>query len=119
MNNAKVTLLGNLTKDPTMTKVGENNVCNFMIGVSTSQKDSEGNFKSNFYNIAVWGRQAEQMMNRLQKGSQVFVVGDLSADTYVSNADKKSYPDLKVVASDVRALARLKERPQQEETMDF
>ena len=48
-NNAKVSLLGNLTRDPTTTTVGENNVCNFVIGVSTNAKNEQGEYKSNFW----------------------------------------------------------------------
>lgn len=106
-NNAKVTILGNLTRDPATRTVGANNVVSFSVAVNTMSKKPDGNYDSNFYDVSVWGKQGEYLMQRIQKGTQVWVTGDLELASYT---DKEGNPrqTLRVNANDVRVLARAK-----------
>lgn len=107
-NNAKVTLLGNLVREPVMKDVNNSKVMQFTMGVSTTIKDDSGNTVSNFYDVAFWGKLAEYIYPRLQKGSQVLVMGDLMLTEYASK-DGSKRTSMKVTANDVRGIAKLKE----------
>ncbi len=110
-NNAKVSIIGNLTKDPEMRQVGSGNVVSLSVAVSTSRKNQDGSFKSDFYEVSVWGKQGDFLMQRLQKGSGVWITGDLTTDEYVGR-DQKTHLVLRIAATDVRGFARLKETGQ-------
>lgn len=81
----KVTLLGNLGKDPDnrFTPSGKQ-VASFSIATSSSWKDTSGELKTEteWHNCEVWGRLAEIAGQYLVKGSKVYVEGRLKTDKY-------------------------------------
>ena len=106
-NNVKVTLLGNLTRDPEMKDVNGSSVMTISVAVNTDVKNQDGTYKTDFYEVSVWGKQGENLMQRLQKGTGVWVNGDLTTNEYVGR-DGKNHIALRVRGTDVRGVARLK-----------
>lgn len=106
-NNAKVTLIGNLTRDPATRTVGTNMVTSFSVAVNTMSKKPDGTYDSNFYDVSVWGKQGEFLMQRIQKGTQVWVIGDLELSSYTDKEGNQRQA-LRVNANDVRVIARAK-----------
>lgn len=106
-NNAKISIVGNLTTDPVSRVVKERNVVSFTVAVNTSSKQPDGNYLSNFYSVSVWGKSGEYLMNRLCKGSQVWVNGDLTIAEYTKDGVTRTA--LRIDATDVRGLQRLVE----------
>lgn len=89
----KIMLIGNLGKDPvvrTFENTG-NKVANFSLAVSS--KDRDGNEKTEWFDIAVWGRQAEIAEKFLKKGKNIFVEGRIQSRMYKDNngVDRKVY----------------------------
>lgn len=115
-NNAKVVIIGNLTKDPTQTNYNGSTVVSFPVAVSTTKKDGD-KYLSDFYNVSVWGKTAEYVLPRLQKGTMVQVSGDLQLQTYTdrNNVERQS---LSLRAVDVLPLARQKDAPKRTENTD-
>jgi single-strand DNA-binding protein len=77
---ARVTLVGNLTRDPELRQTPSGtSVCQLGVAVNTSYKDSSGQWveKPNFFDIVVWGVQGENCARYLSKGRQVAVDGRL------------------------------------------
>lgn len=107
-NNAKITLIGNLTKDPQTRNVGERTVTSFTVAVNTLAKGDDGKYTSNFYDVSVWGKSGEYLKDKLQKGSQVWVNGDFLMDEYKAK-DGSVRQMLRVTGTDVRGLSRLKD----------
>ena len=107
MNNAKVFLDGNLTRDPEVRDVKGSPVTVFTVAVTTNVKNDDGTYKSDFYDVSVWGRLGEYIPQRLQKGSRVWVTGGLTTNEYVGR-DNEKHLGLRVTADDVRGIARLK-----------
>lgn len=105
--NAKVTILGNLTRDPQTRSVGDRTVTSFTVAVNTLSKKDDGSFESNFYDVSVWGKSGEYLMQKLQKSSMVLVTGDLAMVEYTAK-DNSTRQALRVTATDVRGVARLK-----------
>lgn len=106
-NNAKIGILGNLTRDPAVRQVKTNNVVSFSVAVNTMARKDDGTYESNFYDVSVWGKQGEYLMQHLQKGTQVWVTGDFEAGTY-NDKDGNLRVALRITANDVRVLARAK-----------
>ena len=97
----RITLIGNLTKDPeTRTTPNGNTVCAFTIAVNR-KKVSEP--QTDFFRINTWGKLGELCARFLGKGRKVAVVGELQARTY-DNKDGKTMLSLDVVADEVEFL---------------
>jgi len=81
----RVVLTGRLTADPELryTQTGRART-RFSIAVNRRYRDQEGNFQeeTTFVPIVVWGAQAENCANYLQKGRQVAVDGRLRIDSF-------------------------------------
>lgn len=104
--NAHVSLLGNLAKDPMLKQVGNRNVCNFTVAVTTGTKTEEGNSVANFYECSVWGRYGETMFSMLQKGTEVLVHGMLE-DVTIKN-ETGDFHQLRVDVDNVVPLRNLR-----------
>ncbi len=104
----KVILVGNLGKDPEVRYTsGGQAVASLRIATSRSWTDkASGQRKeeTEWHDVEVWGKQAEQCGEYLSKGRQVYVEGRLKTDKW---QDKQSGQDryrVKVVADTVRFL---------------
>ena len=97
----RITLIGNLTKDPeTRTTPNGNTVCTFTVAVNR-KKVSEP--QTDFFRVNAWGKLGELCARFLGKGRKVAVVGELQARTY-DNKDGKTMLSLNVVADEVEFL---------------
>ena len=76
----KVILLGNLTRDPELRHTPSGTaVCKLRVAVNTRQKDQSGQWvdKPNYFDVTVWGNQAESCSQFLSKGRPIGVDGRL------------------------------------------
>ena len=81
----KVILIGNLTRDPELKAIASGNkVCSFGLATNRVYKDSNGvrQEKTEFHNIVVWGKTAENVAMYMKKGSQVLVEGRLETRSW-------------------------------------
>ncbi len=104
----KVILVGNLGKDPEVRYTsGGQAVASLRIATSRSWTDKTSGQRKDeteWHDVEVWGKQAEQCGEYLAKGRQVYVEGRLKTDKW---QDKQSGQDryrVKVVADTVRFL---------------
>ena len=116
-NNAKVSMIGNLVRDPEMKEVGSSKVLSMTVAVNTMSKKDDGTYDSNFYDVSYWGKPGEFVFDRLQKGTQVFVTGDFMQVEYKGQDGVNKYR-LRVTAYDVRPISRLKGDSAPAETKD-
>ena len=110
-NNAKINIVGNLTKDPELKSWNGTSVVSFPVAVNTSKKDGD-KYVSDFYNVSVWGKTGEFILPRLQKGTMVSVWGDLTLQTYTDKNTGAQRQSLSLRATEVLPLARQKSAPQ-------
>ena len=95
-----LTVSGRLTDDPDHKEVGsDRQVTNFVVA-SREGKDSEGNERTTFFPVAVWGGFAETCRDYLKKGQYVTVYGRGYADCWVGK-DDATRAQIKVVANSV------------------
>lgn len=88
----KVIIIGRLTKDVELLETqGGTPLARLSVAVNRSYKNSDGERKADFFNVTVWGNQAENCRKYLEKGRQVAIQGELRNDTYTDkNGDKRT-----------------------------
>lgn len=88
INTNLVVISGRLAKNPALsyTQAGQA-VTSLTVAVGDGT-DAQGNDRTNFIQVSVWGKQAESAANYLAKGSQVVVSGKLIVRSFTSNKYK-------------------------------
>ena len=102
----RVTLVGRLTRDPELRHIPSGTaVLELGLAVNGRQQDEAGNWvdKPNFFDVKVYGRQAETLAQHLQKGRRIGVDGRLDWRSWeAQDGTKRSKVD--VVAQNVQFL---------------
>src|SRR5574341_1197480 len=105
----KVLLVGNLGKDTEVRyTTGGQEVANLRIATSRSWTDKQSGQKkeeTEWHDVEVWVRQAEQCGEFLSKGRQVYVEGRLKTDAWDDKQTGQKRSRVKVVADTVRFLS--------------
>lgn len=88
MNN--IILVGRLTRDPELRYIAGSGtpVANFAIAVDR-EFSKEGKKETDFIDIQVWGKSAENCANYIGKGSQVAVQGALRVEQYMKDDENR------------------------------
>jgi single-strand DNA-binding protein len=99
-------LIGRLTQDPELryTNTGTA-VASFTLAVERIRKNQQGERETDFINIVVWQKQAENCAQYLHKGRMAAVDGRLQIRTY-ENREGQKVRVAEVVAETVRFLER-------------
>ena len=99
----KVFLIGRLSRDPDLRHTTSGMaVC--QINVAISRRTGQGRDpETDFINVVVWDKQAENVAKYLAKGRQVAVEGRIQTRSYDNNEGKKTYVT-EVVANNVEFL---------------
>ena len=77
----KVTLIGNIGKDPEFKTFENGNGCTkFSLATNESWKDDSGEWqkRTEWHNVVIWGKYAERIANSLKKGNMVYVEGKVT-----------------------------------------
>jgi single-strand DNA-binding protein len=116
MSLAKVTLVGNLGRDPE-TRYTPNGRMNVSFSVATNRRwnDAGGNLQENttWFRITAWGRLAETLdkltqQGALTKGREVLVTGNIEQREWTGQ-DGQTRSNLEVTADDVRLIGGQRE----------
>ena len=102
----RVTLAGNLTRDPVVRMFGNDRaVANFSLAINHRYKSADGSVKEDvtYVDIEAWGRTAELVGQYLSKGRSCFIEGRLKLDNW-EDKDGSKRSKLKVVADSVQFL---------------
>jgi single-strand DNA-binding protein len=104
----KVILIGNLTKDPELRYTPQwTPVATFRLAINYSYKQGdEWKKETTFIDIVVFGKQAENCGQYLNKGSQALVEGRLQERRWEADGQQKS--KFEVVANTVKFLSSKK-----------
>jgi single-strand DNA-binding protein len=88
----KVFLIGRLVRDPELRYTGSNvAVATFSLAVSRNFTGANGERETDFINIVVWRKQAENVKNYLNQGSQVAIDGRIQTRSYDAQDGTKRY----------------------------
>jgi len=109
MNDAPVTIMGSLTRDPEL-RFTNSGMAVAEIGVAVNyrklnKRTNEWDEDVSFFDVTCFGQMAENIGESLVKGNRVVVHGRLNQDTWTTdNGDKRS--KVKIVADEVAASLR-------------
>lgn len=89
----KVTLLGNLTRDPELrTTPNGRSVCSFSLAVNRSWKGADGTTQEavDFFDCVAWAKAGELIAQYTQKGRALLVSGRLQSRSWEQDGQKRS-----------------------------
>lgn len=111
-----VILTGNLTKDLQLESVGAEGMQLTRLTIAQNRYvGSDREQVTDYFNVTVWGKLAENCVQWLKKGSKVLVSGKLQNRSYEANDGSKRYVT-DIIASSVEFLDRPSEdKPKKEE----
>lgn len=100
----KVFLIGNLTRDPELTETTSGiALCRFSIAVNRNYSGSDGERKTDFFNIVAWRGLGENVARYAKKGNKVAVSGSIELRNYEDSQGVKR-TGVDIVAQDVEFL---------------
>lgn len=100
----RVTIVGNLTRDPELRGLPSGgNVCSLRVAVNERRKDASGQWTDapNFFNVTIFGNSADNAAKFLSKGRQVAVDGRLRWREWQDQQGNKREA-IEIVAQDVQ-----------------
>ncbi len=107
MSFNKITLVGNLGRDPELRYTPQGTpVCSFSLATNEKRRDrTSGEIQdtTTWFRVTVWGKQAESCSQYLTKGRPVYVEGRLRLEEYIDK-EQKTRSSLEVNATDVQFL---------------
>jgi single-strand DNA-binding protein len=116
-NINRVTITGNLTRDPELRSLPSGTqVCNMRVAVNSRRKDNEtGEWvdEPNYFDVTVWGAQGENCANYLSKGRPVAVDGRLRWREWEAQ-DGSKRQSVEIVANTVQFLGSRGDNPGQQ-----
>ncbi len=100
----KAFLLGNLGADPELRYTGSQTpVCTLNLATGERRKNQDGDWvdHTEWHNVVVWGKQAENCSRFLSKGRQVFVEGRIQTRKWQDKEGRDRYTT-EIVANNVQ-----------------
>lgn len=100
----RVCLVGRLTAKPELRYTGTNiPYARFTVAVNRTFNNAQGEREADFIGVIAWRRQAENIANYLDKGSQVSIDGRIQTGSYTDKDGNRRYTT-DVVADNVQFL---------------
>ncbi len=100
----KVFLIGNLTRDPELSETSSGvSICRFAIAVNRNYAGSDGERKTDFFNVVAWRGLGENVARYAKKGNKVAVSGSIELRNYEDSQGVKR-TGIDIVAQDVEFL---------------
>lgn len=112
----RVTLLGNLTRDPELKRVNSGSAVTELglaLNRTRTLENGERQDETTFVDVTVWGKTAENAAKYLQKGRSVLVEGRLQLDTWTDSKTGQNRSKLRVVAESLQFLGQNQQLPDQ------
>ena len=106
-NINRVVLVGNLTRDPELSRrSAARSLCKLRLAVNTRRKDETGQWvdKPNYFDVTVWGNQAESCAQYLSKGRPVAIDGRLEWREWEATDGSGKRQAVEVIADSVQFL---------------
>ena len=95
-----ISVYGRVASDVTTKDVNGRTVANFRFAAQTKRKGSDGQYITNFYNVAAWGALGETASKYLKKGHRTCVSGELVIRPYVGT-DGANHQSIEIDANSV------------------
>ncbi|MBQ6631792.1 MAG: single-stranded DNA-binding protein [Romboutsia sp.] len=98
------TLVGRLVKDPELKYIPGSGmaVANFTVAIDRDFSTKDGKKETDFIDIQVWGKSAENCANYIGKGSLVGIQGSIRVEKYEKDGERRTF--IKINANKVQFL---------------
>jgi single-strand DNA-binding protein len=106
MSFNKITIIGNLGRDPELRYTPQGDaVCDFSVAVNSRKRDKAGEWQdvTTWFKVNFWRRQAENASKYLTKGRQVYVEGRLEVEEW-TDRDGNNRTTLAIQGSELQFL---------------
>ena len=115
----RVMLVGRITAKPELRYTSSNLAfTRFSLAVNRTYSNTQGERQTDFINIVVWRKQAENVCNYLNKGSLVSIEGRLQTGNYTDKDGNKRYT-VEVLADSVQFLESKNQSRTRENDFDY
>ncbi len=105
-NDAHINFVGTVLQDPTNRQVNGNTVLSLRVAVQTTKRQEGSQYPaSDIYDVSVWGKQAESLMERCKAKSKVYVNGDFMLGEPWTDRQNKEHQVLRVNNAQVKVLS--------------
>ena len=103
-NLNSVVLIGRLTRNVELKyTINGQAICKFTVAVNRSRKDGDRWVdEANFFDVVLWGKQAEALSQYLVKGKQICVQGELKQERW--EKDGRNYSKVEIIANTIQLL---------------
>ena len=107
----RVFLMGYIGNDPELRQAGSALVMNLRVATTSRYRDRNDEYqeRTDWHNVTVWGRRAENLAVMVGKGDLVVVEGALRTHSYEKDGIKRYVTDVR--ASDIRFLGKRQHDP--------
>lgn len=110
-----VAIMGRATREVELKYTPKGNpICNLSVAVNRRYQDKttqEWKDEPSFFNVTVWGQQAERCAERIKKGSALIIEGSLRSRSWTNQAGEKRSV-VEIVARRVQILDKLGTEPE-------
>lgn len=131
MDINKVFLIGRLTRDPDQVKYTQSGQAILKFSIAVDRREKKGGewvSKASFFDITVWGKQAESVAQFLCKGKQIALDGYLDQERWTK--DGQNFSKVTITANQIQLLggkndggnnggARNEPEPQYDDEIEF
>ena len=102
----RVTIIGHLTRDMELTFAGGGTaIGNISLAINRSVKKDQGwEDEANYFDVKVFGKQAQSLQPYLIKGKQIGVDGFLKQERWQDKTTGQNRSAVKIIANDVQLL---------------
>jgi single-strand DNA-binding protein len=95
----KITLVGNVGRDPELKQTATSKVVDFSIAINEPARGQQPE-RTEWYRVSFWDRRAETIAQYVRKGTQIMVEGRLSVRTYTDPNTQRERYSLEVTGTD-------------------
>jgi single-strand DNA-binding protein len=95
----KITLVGNVGRDPELKQTPNSKVVDFSIAINEPARGQQPE-KTEWYRVSFWDKRAETIAQYVRKGTQILVEGRLSVRTYTDPNTQRERYSLEVTGTD-------------------
>jgi len=88
-----ITIQGSLGRDPELNTSGSTPLLKFSVGDGVGYGDKKS---TNWWNCAVWGQRANTLADMLQKGSKVYVTGEVTLRKFEKDGVERISAEIRV-----------------------
>ena len=101
----RVEFIGNLSRAPDVKQTTSGkNVCTFTLAVDRRYKGADGKTTADFFTVQAWEKLAELCARYLDKGSKVFISGELRNRSYeAKDGSKRTVTE--IIANEIEFLS--------------